>query len=144
MRATPQMQKIVTEIAARQGLDLERPVADTKISPRLLLALNGPEHLSIQVIEPGIVAVELVQESMDGDEAGRNVHFLIQDGAWIPFLGDASGPPCEIYGIVKDNPRRLEIRDELRQGDFARQCELWAELIERHGWLEKGSQALSL
>lgn len=131
------MRRVITAIAEKHQFPLDEflSAADRR---ELLLEQEGLPRLSIQTLEPHLLAVEY---QYNWRNSGCNVCFYVEDGDWYPYLGDVTGPRMEVYGMPSGNPLRLHIMDMAGQEKFAGECEAWAALLETEQW-DKSAKAV--
>lgn len=124
MKYTPTMQRVITAIAAKHGLDLR--VAGSHL--RLELG-QSMMPLVIEVVLPGMISVAHYYRQNGDTIADPDVEiFTLADG-WAP---------AAITQVLSGYVNYVE--DERGQHDLADFCELWAQNLEDQGYLARGQR----
>jgi hypothetical protein len=134
LKTCERMQRIMTEIAAKHGLDLEAPEA------HLRLELPPYEPLVIEKVGRHLVSVAHYYEQNGDLVADPDVVFFTGYGEWVPL--EITLPPpggYRVYAVVSPDGAevtRLDVRGQAELADFVE--ELWAHNVEEQGWAEEG------
>jgi hypothetical protein len=133
MQTCPQLQAVITELAAVYQLDLMQPGAS------LRLDLPGYDRLCIECIGPRRIAVaHYFEQSGDLVAEPEIVFWVDPQGAWVPV---------EITQSLTGWRRCVELSDDgatarrfqpRAQRDLAGFAEFWAQNLRQQGWLAHG------
>jgi hypothetical protein len=134
VKTCERMQRIIGEIAAKHGLDLEAPEA------HLRLEMPPYEPLVIEKVGRHLVSVAHYY-CQNGDAiADPDVVFFTGYSEWVPV--EVTLPPPGGYRVyARVSPDGAEITEvDLRgQAELARFVErLWAHNLDGQGWVEGG------
>jgi hypothetical protein len=128
------MQRIVTEIAGKHGLNLEAPEA------HLRLEMPPYEPLVIENVGRHLVSVAHYYEQNGGLIADPDVVFFTGYGPWVPL--EITLPPpggYRVHAVVSPDGAAITQVDVRGQAELACFVEkLWAHNLEGQGWAEEG------
>jgi hypothetical protein len=134
MKASEHMQRIITAIAAKHGLDLSASEA------HLRLEMPGYDRLVIEKIGPKLISVAHYFTRNGDSIADPDIVFFMSDEGWIPTeITQVFGYQRVAY-LRPDGMRIIAAHhnDQLAVTIFA---DDWAQAIHDQGWLEHGQAA---
>ena len=127
---TPVMQQIITEIATKHGVQLDR------VGAYLRLDQPGYDRLSIEVIGPHQVSVAHYFEQHGDLIHDPEIVFWTGGETWTPIaIGQVLGNWREVAWIATDGSRLRAIQPA-GQANVARFATTWAANLRRQGWLD--------
>ena len=136
MKTCPRMQKIITRLAKKHGLDLAAHQAHLRLE-------NGPfMPLVIEKIGRHLVSVThyFVQ---NGDQvADPDVVFFSGYGPWVPIeITQVYPGGYRCYAELSADGNEIDRINRRGQADLARFVEgSWARNLKGQGWLERGQR----
>jgi hypothetical protein len=131
MKPAPQMQQIITAIAAKDGLDLAASTA------HLRLTMPGYDRLMIEQIGAKQISVAHYFEQNDDAIADPDIVFFMDEAGWIPI------EISQVFGYQRVAFLRADGEciiaalpdDQVAVAVFA---DDWAQAIREQRWLEDG------
>ena len=134
MKTSPTMQRIITQLAEKHGVDLGQVEAHVR------LHLPGYERLTIENIGRHQVSVAHYFE-MNGDLVpDPDVVFFTGGGVWAPIEITYSFGLYRRYATLNEDATQLQVMDAANQADLANFTELWAQNLIDQGWLLHGQR----
>lgn len=124
MKFTPTMQRVITALAQKHGLDIRQAGAHL----RLELG-QSMMPLVIEVLLPGMLSIAHYYEQNGDLIADPDVEIFTLSDGWAPAA------------IQQLGHYRNYVEDERGQHDLAAFCETWAANIEAQGWLTRGRRS---
>ncbi len=130
MKTCPQMQRLITQLAARWELDLAADEAHLKLENRSCVPLV------IEKVGPTLVSVAHHVEENGDLSPDPEVLFFTGYGPWVP-IEVARRPPAgyRAYAELSPNGREITRLDPGGQENLARFAENWANNLAQQGWL---------
>jgi hypothetical protein len=134
VKTCERMQRIISEIAAKHGLDLEA------VEAHLRLELPPYEPLVVEKIGRHLVSVAHYYEQNGDLVADPDVVFFTGYGEWVPV--EITLPPpggYRVYAAVSPDGAEISHVDFHGQAELASFVEgLWAHNLEAQCWAEAG------
>jgi hypothetical protein len=132
MKPSPHMQRLITQLTAKHGLDLSQP--------RSFLRLTMPDRDGCLVIESDDghqVSISRCFEDAYGPYADPYILLLMDYPAgWLPL--DLFYSPTEWAEFEQRELSRHGAMDDPESVDLVTLTEYWATLFVTQGWLERG------
>lgn len=131
MKSAPRMQRIISEIAAKHGLDLAAAEA------HLRLTMPNYDRLVIEKIGPKQVSVAHYFEQHGDLIADPDIVFFMDEAGWIPIEISQVFGYQRVAFLRADGERIIAALpdDQLAVAVFA---DDWAESLRAAKWLEDG------
>lgn len=131
MKTSEMMQTVVTQLAAKHGLDLNERGA------HLRLDLPGYDRLVVEVLHPNLVGVAHVYEPTAGvNIADPGIVFFTGYAQWVPVEVSQRIGGYRIYAALSENLDEIVSVLPQAQADLADFATLWAHNLVAQGWLE--------
>jgi hypothetical protein len=125
------MQAVITEIAAKHGLNLAAS------STHLRLEMEGYQPLVIEKIGRHLVSVAHYAYENGDAMSDPDVVFFTGRGDWIATeISQILGYRRAV--VLTDDMTEIDGVNPAKQADIAEFAEMWAENIRSQGWLEHG------
>ena len=134
MKTSKVMQKVISKLAEKHGLDLTAP------ETHLRLDMQGFDRLVIAKIGARLVSVGHFFESHGYLMADPEIVFFIGDTGWIPIEITQALGGRRIYADLSSDGQEVALVSPLDQMALALFAEGWARNIEVQGWLEHGEK----
>jgi|GEM_PF-307396 len=135
MQSCPQMQRVITRLATRFGLDLAAGAAYLKLE-------NDPYvPLVVEKVGRNLLSVAHYVEEGGDLAADPEVVFFTGYGQWVP-IEVTQHPPAGYRAYAEPSADGKEIAhlDVAGQADLARFVEVWARNLAAQGWVERAHQ----
>lgn len=135
MQTCPQMQKVITRLTTRFGMDLEAGESYLKLE-------NGPYvPLVVEKVGRSLLSVAHYVEEGGDLAADPEVVFFTGYGQWVP-IEVTQHPPAgyRVYAEPSADGREIARLDAAGQSDLARFVEVWARNLAAQGWVEHARQ----
>lgn len=133
MKTSRKMQEIVTAIATKYGLELNRKGA------YLRLSMPHYDPFVIEVLHENLVNVAHVYEPRPEERtADPGIAFFTGYDLWVPIEVTQRIGGYRIYAVLSEGLDEIVSILPHEQADLANFAEMWAQNIVDHGWLEEG------
>lgn len=135
MQTCSQMQRVITRLATRFGLDLAAGVAYLQLE-------NGPYvPLVVEKVGRNLLSVAHYVEEGGDLAADPEVVFFTGYGQWVP-IEITQRPPAgyRVYAEPSSDGKEISRLDAAGQSDLARFVEVWARNLAAQGWVERARQ----
>jgi hypothetical protein len=132
MKTSAAMQKIITRLAQRHGIDITRPGAS------LRLDMPGFYRLCIENIGFDRISVAHYYEEAGDLVPDPDIVFYTAYREWVAISIQNAFGYIEA-GVMTDDMKGLKGVYTKQQEDLAEFTNLWAKNIEEQGWMERGS-----
>ncbi|MFQ5858413.1 MAG: hypothetical protein ACE5LU_22660 [Anaerolineae bacterium] len=134
MKTCPRMQKIVTKLAKKHGLDL------TADQAHLRLDMPSFDRLVIEKVGKYQVSVAHYFEQHGDLVADPEIVFFTGYKEWVPIeITQVISGWRQVAKLSKDG-KNIAGFNRRAQADVAMFAETWARNIESQGWLERGKK----
>jgi hypothetical protein len=133
MRSSPRMEKVITALCEKYGVNLKQ------VGASLRLDMPGFDRLCVERISTACISVAHYFE-LDGDLVAEPdiVFFADFSGAWFPISISQSITGWREYAELTDAGIAIARYKPKAQKGLADFAEMWAQNIKDQGWLENG------
>lgn len=133
MKTTVKMQEVVTELAAKYGLDLSARGAHVRLD------MPHFDRLVVEVLHPNLVSVAHIYEPRPGvNLADPGIVFFTGTAGWVPVEISQRIGGYRIYAVLSEDLDDILSVLHREQADLANFAEMWADNIRDQGWLDEG------
>lgn len=129
MQASPEMQKVIGELATKHGVDL------TVVGAWMRLELPHFDRLVVECIGVNRVSVAHYYESFGDLVTCPEIVFAVENGQWFAISYETGGVGYDVFAR-KSNGAWLYKPDA--QKGAATFADEWAGNIRSQGWIEQG------
>ena len=134
MKTSNKMQEVVTQLAAKHGLDLSQPGAS------LRLDMPGFDRLVIERTGEKLVSVAHTYEQDERLMPDPEIVFFTGESGWIPMEINQIVGGRRVYATLSPDGQELALVNPVDQASLALFAEDWANNIEAQGWLRHGEK----
>jgi hypothetical protein len=132
MKTSPKMQRIITELAQKHGVDL------SQVAAYLRLHLPGYERLTIENSGQQQVSVAHYFEQNGDLVADPDVVFFTGYSVWVPIEITQNYGYTVRYATLNEAGTQICRLNLTGQASLAAFSEQWAQNLMAQGWLEHG------
>lgn len=134
MNACPKMRKVISELASKHAIELEKRGAI------LWLEMKGFDRLRIERLANGCLSVAHIFQAQGFSIPEPDVCFFIdEEGKWIPVNITQSIGGFRAYAELSEDGSTILRCNRNGQADLALFCEQWAQNLRDQRWLENAT-----